>query len=278
MLNTRRVVLSLLCFTMLAAGAKAASGGSRLSVIAQQSQAVDVTEDVRRAIELYKQNDDKGAIELLRRAVKVRKDAVAAWHYLGLAYERQGKSKDARKAHEAATKAGEMMLESIFVSVSVRKDTGNIEQFKPVLLLAAESADKYLKLSSKPSASKVEEWNSRSETLREYAGMTVDNAQRSTFGRIYKPSEVTTKPRILRRTEPEYTEEARENKIAGTIVLRAIFAFDGKVRAIRVVSGLPHGLTVRAIEAARSIKFIPATLNGQPVSQYIQIEYNFNLY
>ncbi len=277
MLKTRRVVLPLLCLTLLA-GAQAVSGGSRMGVIAQQSLAVDVTEDVKRAIELYQQNDDKGAIELLRRVVKVRKDVVAAWHYLGLAYERQGKSKEARKAHEEATKAGERLLEWIFVNTLANKGVHNIERFKPVLSLAAESADKYLKLSSKPSTSKVEEWNSRSETLREYAGMAVENTQLSTFGRIYKASEVTTKPRILRRTEPQYTEEARQNKIAGTIVLRAIFAFDGKVRGIRVVSGLPHGLNVRAVEAARSIKFIPATLNGQPVSQYIQLEYNFNLY
>jgi TonB family protein len=279
MLKTRRVVLSLLCFTMLAAGAQAASGGSRLSVIAQQSPAIDVTEDVKRAIELYKQNDDKGAIELLRRVVKVRKDVVAAWHFLGLAYERQGKSKDARKAHEEATKAGEMMLDGLFTALAIHKDASVIEQFKPLLLLAAESADRYLKLSSKPSTSKVEEWNFRAETLRDYAGISANNSQSSTLGKIYKPSDVTTKARVLqRRVEPSYTEEARKNGISGTVVLRGVVAFDGKFRGIRVVSGLPYGLTERAIEAARKIRFAPAMLDGQPVSQYIQIEYNFNLF
>ncbi len=277
MLNTRRVVLSLLCFIMLA-GAKVAAGGSRLGVIAQQSPAVDVTEDVKRAIELYKQGDDKGAIELLRRAVKVRKDVVAAWHFLGLALERQGKSKDARKAHEEATNAGEMVLEWILVNTYANKGVANLEQFEPILLLAAESADKYLKLSSKPSTSKVQEWNSRAETLREYAKMSTDKIKGSAFGNTYKPSDVTTKARILGRPDPLYTDEAREHHIAGTVVLRAIFAFDGKIRGIRVVSGLPYGLTLRAIDAARKIRFIPAMLGGQPVSQYVQIEYNFNLY
>jgi hypothetical protein len=38
------------------------------------------------------------------------------------------------------------------------------------------------------------------------------------------------------------------------------------------------GLTEQAIKAARRIKFIPATKDGQPVSTYIQLEYNFNLF
>ncbi len=47
---------------------------------------------------------------------------------------------------------------------------------------------------------------------------------------------------------------------------------------ITAVSGLPYGLTERAIAAARQIKFVPATKDGRPVSMYIQLEYNFNLY
>jgi hypothetical protein len=38
------------------------------------------------------------------------------------------------------------------------------------------------------------------------------------------------------------------------------------------------GLTEKAVAAARLILFAPATRNGQPVSMYMQLEYNFNLY
>jgi len=62
------------------------------------------------------------------------------------------------------------------------------------------------------------------------------------------------------------------------VVLRAVFAEDGLVKNIRVVSGLPFGLTERAVAAAQEIKFSPAMKDGRAVSQYIQIEYNFNLY
>jgi protein TonB len=96
--------------------------------------------------------------------------------------------------------------------------------------------------------------------------------------RIHTPREVEVKARILSRPEPQYTEEARKNQVSGTVVLRAVFTSSGQVTNIRTVSGLPHGLTERAIAAARQIRFSPAMKGGRAVSQYIQIEYNFNLY
>ncbi|MBA3323229.1 MAG: energy transducer TonB, partial [Pyrinomonadaceae bacterium] len=38
------------------------------------------------------------------------------------------------------------------------------------------------------------------------------------------------------------------------------------------------GLTEKAIEAARRITFTPAEKDGRPVSQYITLVYNFNIY
>jgi TonB family protein len=96
--------------------------------------------------------------------------------------------------------------------------------------------------------------------------------------KIFKPSEVSSKARIISRPEPQYTEDARKNQVSGTVVLRAVFSSNGSVTNIRTVSGLPHGLTERAMAAARQIRFTPATKDGRAVSQYIQIEYNFNLY
>ena len=80
------------------------------------------------------------------------------------------------------------------------------------------------------------------------------------------------------KPKPAYTESARMERITGTVVLKAIFASDGSVKGIRVMSGLPSGLTEQAIVAAKKIKFIPALRNGQFVSMWMQLEYNFNLY
>lgn len=98
------------------------------------------------------------------------------------------------------------------------------------------------------------------------------------YNRIFSGREVSSKARVLSKPEPQYTEDARKNQITGTVVLRAVFTSGGQVTGIRAVSGLPYGLTERAIAAARQIRFTPATKDGRPVSMYIQLEYNFNLY
>ena len=82
----------------------------------------------------------------------------------------------------------------------------------------------------------------------------------------------------LSSTEPTYTEGARHGQVSGTVVLKAAFASDATVKHIIVVRALPEGLTAQAIAAARSIRFVPATLNGEPVSMWIQLEYNFSIY
>jgi len=98
------------------------------------------------------------------------------------------------------------------------------------------------------------------------------------YDRIFTGKEVTSKARLLSKPEPQYTEDARKNQIVGTVVLKVVFASNGSVTNIRTVSGLPYGLTERAIAAARQIKFVPATKDGHPVSMWMQLEYNFNLY
>jgi len=96
--------------------------------------------------------------------------------------------------------------------------------------------------------------------------------------KVYKPDQVTTKARITSKPTPEYTEEARKNQVTGTVVLQMILNSSGGVTDIRTVSGLPFGLTEKAIAAARRIRFTPAIREGRPVSQYIRVEYNFNIY
>jgi len=95
---------------------------------------------------------------------------------------------------------------------------------------------------------------------------------------LYIGKQVDTKARLTKKPEPTYTEKARGKEITGTVILKCVFAADGTVKNIRVVQGLPYGLTERAIEAARKIKFIPATKDGKNVSMWMQLEYNFNLY
>lgn len=96
--------------------------------------------------------------------------------------------------------------------------------------------------------------------------------------RVVTGKQVTRKAMVITKPEPTYTEDARKNQVTGTVVLRCVFTSSGAVTQIRVVSDLPHGLSDRAIAAARQIRFIPAIKDGHFVSMFIQLEYNFNLY
>jgi len=80
---------------------------------------------------------------------------------------------------------------------------------------------------------------------------------------------------LLTLPPPTYTADARKNAVSGVVVLKAIFASNGQVQNIRVITGLPFGLTEQAVNAARQIKFTPAMKGGRPVSMWMQLEYNF---
>lgn len=87
-----------------------------------------------------------------------------------------------------------------------------------------------------------------------------------------------TRPKILHHERAHYTKEAREQKIEGRVVLSLMFGADGVIRDIKVESGLPYGLTEAAIEAAKAVRFEPATKDGQPVSVLSKLQYSFSLY
>ena len=61
-------------------------------------------------------------------------------------------------------------------------------------------------------------------------------------------------------------------------MLVMVFTAKGQITNIRIVRGLPDGLTEKAIEAARKIRFLPAKKNGIPVNVRGNLEFTFNLY
>jgi TonB family protein len=86
------------------------------------------------------------------------------------------------------------------------------------------------------------------------------------------------KPTILYKVKASYTEDARRNRIEGEVVLNVVFAADGAIHSIRVVRGLPDGLTEKAIEAAKKTRFRPAIEKGVPVSVRGDLSFTFSLY
>jgi TonB family protein len=109
-------------------------------------------------------------------------------------------------------------------------------------------------------------------------GSRGSNPNEDDGNRVFPPREVSTRPRVISKPEPQYTEQARRDQITGTVVLRVVFSSSGDVTNINALQKLGGGLTEKAIAAARQIRFVPASRNGHAVSMYMQLEYNFNLY
>ncbi|MDX6576812.1 MAG: hypothetical protein QOE96_2765 [Blastocatellia bacterium] len=137
--------------------------------------------------------------------------------------------------------------------------------------IAADALEMYLKLAGSDKETAV--WRGQLETLRAFA-----RDSQVPEARVFAGWEVTTRVKILQKTEPVYTEQARLAGIAGTVILRAVFSSTGVVEHILVLRSLPGGLTEQAIQAARKIRFTPATVNGKPVSMIMELQYNFDFY
>jgi TonB family protein len=80
---------------------------------------------------------------------------------------------------------------------------------------------------------------------------------------------------LLSQDKPRYTREAAMRNVTGVVVVRVEFRADGRIGTVELVSGLGSGLDEEAMRAARSIRFIPAQENGQPVTTTMDIKYRF---
>lgn len=73
-------------------------------------------------------------------------------------------------------------------------------------------------------------------------------------------------PVLEKKAEPDFTSEARQDRVKGTVQLRMTIAPDGVPRRISVKQPLGYGLDERAVEAATKLRFRPGMKDGQPVA------------
>lgn len=87
----------------------------------------------------------------------------------------------------------------------------------------------------------------------------------------------TTSVEITYKPNPVYTDEARNLKLEGEVLLEVQFAANGQLHVNRVVRGLGHGLDEAAIAAANKMKFKPAMRNGQAMDSTAVVHVVFQL-
>jgi protein TonB len=89
-------------------------------------------------------------------------------------------------------------------------------------------------------------------------------------------SEGVQQGKLVHRVEPPYPTIAKQIRLEGTVVLRALIGRDGTVRSVQIVSGPPI-LAAAAREAIAQWRYQPTRLNGETVEVETLITVIFTL-
>jgi len=109
------------------------------------------------------------------------------------------------------------------------------------------------------------------------AGFAAQEFAQPTPNRKIETSSPTSPVEILAKPRPVYTDEARQLKLEGEVLLEVSFGANGQLHVNRVVRGLGHGLDEAAIEAANKIQFKPAARDGSPIDSTAVVHVIFQL-
>jgi len=82
-------------------------------------------------------------------------------------------------------------------------------------------------------------------------------------------------PRVAYKVEPEYSPEARADRVQGTVIFQVVVDETGRATRIRALSPLGYGLDEKAQEAIEKWRFVPGTKDGRPVNILATIEVTF---
>ena len=75
----------------------------------------------------------------------------------------------------------------------------------------------------------------------------------------------------------DYTEDARQRRIAGDVILEIVVRRDGSVGEVKVLQGLSWGLNERAVQAVHQWRFAAARRQGSPVDVIVEVAVEFRI-
>jgi len=95
----------------------------------------------------------------------------------------------------------------------------------------------------------------------------------------YRPGGGVITPSLIRQVVPVYTAEGLRARIEGSVEIELVVNADGSVGDARVTKSLDSkfGLDVKALDAVKQWKYLPALLNGKPVPCLVSVTVPFKL-
>lgn len=216
-------------------------------------------------------NDPMRAKWAARRAIELGDLSVEPYYALAEASFRSG---DYNAALEEADRA--LRVDPRFVPALLTRSMAYFNLKRN----AEAAADLEQLLALNPDDPDASVWRAQIEGIKDSlaAAKAAPGAQVNDESRPRLSKEVDVKVRVVAKPEPQYSEPARYAGATGTVFLQCVFGADGEIKDILVRRAIGYGLTTRAVNAAKRIKFIPAQKDGRAVSQFLHLEYNFNLY
>jgi protein TonB len=94
---------------------------------------------------------------------------------------------------------------------------------------------------------------------------------------VVRPGAGVTMPVVIKKVEPEFSEEARKARANGFVVVYCEIGPDGKPHNLRVSRSYGLGLDEEALKAVSQWLFRPGTKGGKPVTVAASIEVAFHL-
>jgi protein TonB len=98
-------------------------------------------------------------------------------------------------------------------------------------------------------------------------------------GQEIAPGGTTVMPRVVKEVKPDYTPEAKQQRIQGLVAMRVVVKEDGTVGDVEVTKSLDKkfGLDEQAVIAMKQWLFKPGTREGKPVPVRVDVEMTFTL-
>ncbi len=96
---------------------------------------------------------------------------------------------------------------------------------------------------------------------------------------VYEPGNGVTLPKLVTQVRPEYTQEAKDAHIEGTVGLSTVVQADGTVGEVKVTRSLDttYGLDDQAVKAMKQWTFEPGSKDGHAVAVRVAVNLTFTL-
>ena len=91
----------------------------------------------------------------------------------------------------------------------------------------------------------------------------------------YKIANGVSQPRLVSKTDPNYSSEARTARLQGMVELQIVVDIDGKAHAARVIRSLGLGLDEAALDCVKQWRFKPGEKDGEPVATLATAQVNY---